>query len=108
MRTVDLHGLTSEQAMIEVVKHLYDLKRNKTDSVLFITGNGTGTLKAALETFLEKNKIQYSIQNDGAAYHLDSRNCFANSGSNLYNNEDFEDELLDEDDLEDIFTGYKF
>ncbi|MFV8467476.1 Smr/MutS family protein [Mycoplasma sp. Sp48II] len=108
MRTVDLHGLTSEQAMIEVVKHLYDLKRNKIDSVLFITGNGTGTLKAALETFLVKNKIKYHLQNDGAAYYLDSKDCFSGSNSSLYDEEDFEDELLDEDDLEDIFTGYKF
>ncbi|MHA0272889.1 Smr/MutS family protein [Mycoplasma sp. 48589B] len=105
MRNVDLHGLNSEEAMIEVVKHIYDLKRNKIDSVLFITGNGTGTLKAVLESFLVKNKIDYELRNDGAAYYLDSDNSFKNC-TNFY--DDTEVEELDEDDLEDIFTGYKF
>ncbi|WLP85190.1 Smr/MutS family protein [Mycoplasma seminis] len=107
MRNVDLHGLTSEEAMIEVVRHLYDLKRSKVDSVLFITGNGTGTLKAALETFLEKNSIRYEIQNNGGAYYVNAAWAFSDN-LNTKHDKELEEDLIDEDDLEDIFTGYKF
>ncbi|SJZ43923.1 Smr/MutS family protein [Mycoplasmopsis verecunda] len=106
MRNVDLHGLTSEEAMIEVVKHLYDLRRNKVDSVLFITGNGTGTLKSALETFLDKNNIKYQTTNNGGAYQVDAWS-FTDSMNSPHDKE-LEEDLLDEDDLDDIFTGYKF
>ncbi|QNM93486.1 Smr/MutS family protein [Mycoplasma sp. Pen4] len=97
MRTVDLHGLRTEEAMIEVVNQLYELDNHKISSITFITGNGTGALKAALESLLEKNNYNYSIFNNGGAYIV----TLKETQNNYY----IEDEgVIDDEDIEDIFN----
>ncbi|QGZ97286.1 hypothetical protein GE118_00510 [Mycoplasma sp. NEAQ87857] len=103
MIEVDLHGLTSEQAMIEVMEYIYDFKNHKYESILFITGKGTGILKVSLEQLLEKNNISFQVVNKGGAYLIQD---LANSYT--YNNEyDDEEEFDDYEDLDELFDQYK-
>lgn len=66
---LDLHGLTSERALIEIRKFIYECKRNKISSVLIIHGKGFGSrdripvLKNLVEYYIAtegKNHIKYS------------------------------------------------
>ena len=66
---LDLHGLTSERALIEIKHFIYECKKNKVSPILIIHGKGFGSenripvLKNLVEYYLAtdgKNHIKYS------------------------------------------------
>ena len=65
---LDLHGLTSDRALIEVKQFIYECKKNKISPILIIHGKGFGSenripvLKNLVEYYLAtegKNHIKY-------------------------------------------------
>ena len=65
---LDLHGLTSERALIEIKHFIYECKKNKLSPILIIHGKGFGSenripvLKNLVEYYLAtegKNHIKY-------------------------------------------------
>ena len=65
---LDLHGLTSERALIEIKHFIYECKKNKISPILIIHGKGFGSenripvLKNLVEYYLVtegKNHIKY-------------------------------------------------
>lgn len=62
--TIDLHGLTEEQAYGPILNALFELENNlHIDSIVFITGKGTGILKMVLERTLEEEGYFWVIDN---------------------------------------------
>ncbi|KLI30999.1 Smr/MutS family protein [Brachyspira hyodysenteriae] len=66
---LDLHGLTSERALIEIKHFIYECKKNKISPILIIHGKGFGSenripvLKNLVEYYLAtegKNHIKFS------------------------------------------------
>lgn len=100
-REVDLHGLYTEEAAKDLYKHIFDLKNGRIDSILFITGKGTGALKTYVEDFLEKNELIWELRNNDGAFYV---TCDQNR--NTYYQNDPEDEHKKEI-INDLFEEFK-
>ncbi|VEU72827.1 recombination and DNA strand exchange inhibitor protein [Mycoplasmopsis gallopavonis] len=55
-KQVDLHGLETDEAVIIAYQHLLEFQKNQIDSLVFITGKGTGALKTVIANLLDKEK----------------------------------------------------
>lgn len=55
--SIDLHGMTREQALRAVEQFLSDAVLDGLEEVQIIHGRGTGTLKAAVHQYLERCSI---------------------------------------------------
>ncbi|QCZ36422.1 Smr/MutS family protein [Mycoplasma nasistruthionis] len=100
---IDLHGLRSEEAEIEIAQHLFDLKRYRVDSILFITGIGTKVLKTTLETILDKENMSYQVVNSGGAYLVRMR-------EDSYNYDDFDEydsSNITDNEINELFEQFK-
>ncbi|MGX9340141.1 Smr/MutS family protein [Mycoplasma sp. 332] len=61
---IDLHGLTSDEASINVLNALFTLDQNEfMEYVDIIVGNGTKTLQFAISNLLEDEKYDYEFLN---------------------------------------------
>ncbi|MEE3928412.1 Smr/MutS family protein [Mycoplasmopsis ciconiae] len=96
-RTVDLHGLLTEEASIIIVNNLFDLENDKVDSITFITGIGTGALKYVVEDQVEKFNFNWTLLNNGGAYFVTKK----------INNKFIYDECSDQIDEEEIDYIFK-
>ncbi|KLI47348.1 Smr/MutS family protein [Brachyspira hyodysenteriae] len=62
---LDLHGLTSERALIEIKHFIYECKKNKTSPILIIHGKGFGSENRIP---VLKNLVEYYLATEGKNY----------------------------------------
>ncbi|MEI0558354.1 Smr/MutS family protein [Brachyspira intermedia] len=62
---LDLHGLTSERALIEIKHFIYECKKNKISPILIIHGKGFGSENRIP---VLKNLVEYYLATDGKNY----------------------------------------
>ncbi|WP_051619520.1 Smr/MutS family protein [Mycoplasmopsis felis] len=104
-KTIDLHGLTSEEATILLQKIVIDLEDKKINEVSVITGLGSGVIKNTVERFINhynsvnNQKIQYTIENNGGKYFLYTIN---NSYGSYYPMQ-INNSSVDQNDINDEF-----
>ena len=73
---LDLHGLTSDRALIEVKHFIYECKKNRVSPILIIHGKGFGSenripvLKNLVEYYLATEGKHYIKYADDAPIHL--------------------------------------
>ncbi|MEI0494199.1 Smr/MutS family protein [Brachyspira intermedia] len=62
---LDLHGLTSERALIEIKHFIYECKKNKISPILIIHGKGFGSENRIP---VLKNLVEYYLATEGKNY----------------------------------------
>lgn len=62
---LDLHGLTSDRALIEVKHFIYECKKNKISPILIIHGKGFGSENRIP---VLKNLVEYYLLTEGKNY----------------------------------------
>lgn len=62
---LDLHGLTSERALIEIKHFIYECKKNKISPILIIHGKGFGSENRIP---VLKNLVEYYLATEGKIY----------------------------------------
>ncbi|AEM23124.1 putative Smr domain protein [Brachyspira intermedia PWS/A] len=62
---LDLHGLTSERALIEIKHFIYECQKNKISPILIIHGKGFGSENRIP---VLKNLVEYYLATDGKNY----------------------------------------
>ncbi|WAM04493.1 isochorismatase family protein [Mycoplasmopsis cynos] len=113
---VDLHGLESQEALIKIQEYVFDLLENRYQKIIFITGNGSGALKATLENFINnhnkhsKQKIKSTLINNGSYqlevyYDFDLENEI--NDNNYYDNDVLNDKMISQRDVDNIFNEWK-
>ncbi|QZE12254.1 Smr/MutS family protein [Mycoplasma sp. Ms02] len=100
-KSIDLHGLTTEEAQVILINSLFDLKRGRLDVLYVVTGLGSGALKYTVETMAEKNDCQWSVHNNGGSYSIRY-----NQPASFYRDEP-EYEEIDFEDLDEIFENFR-
>ncbi len=60
---VDVRGLCAEEAILEVDQFISSALMSKLPGVRIIHGKGTGTLRAAIQTHLKRNKFCKTVRN---------------------------------------------
>lgn len=98
---IDLHGLTWESAQSKILFLIEELKTYKVDTVLFITGKGTQTLKTNTTYLLDQNFIDWEYVNKNGAIlaYIQEDNIYF--GEENYSNSD------DQKNIEEIFEKFK-
>ncbi|PCG21069.1 Smr/MutS family protein [Brachyspira sp. G79] len=80
---LDLHGLTSDRALIEVKHFIYECKKNKISPILIIHGKGFGSEN---KIPVLKNMVEYYLQTDGKnhiKYYSDAPLHLGGSGAKI-------------------------
>ena len=60
---IDVRGLCAEEAILEVDQFISSALMSKLPSVRIIHGKGTGTLRAAIQSHLKRNKFCKTVRN---------------------------------------------
>lgn len=80
---LDLHGLTSERALIEIKHFIYECKKNKISPILIIHGKGFGSENRIP---VLKNLVEYYLATDGKnhiKYYSDAPINLGGSGAKI-------------------------
>ncbi|WP_036452890.1 Smr/MutS family protein [Mycoplasma buteonis] len=104
MKTVDLHGLESQEASIIVLKEILSFKKGLIDELFLVTGHGTGILKVTVEDLLRKNDLNYKLSNNSGAFYLSKSNNFDYFYNIKYNEDD--EQIIDEQEIKDLFDEF--
>ncbi|WP_041594013.1 Smr/MutS family protein [Mycoplasma crocodyli] len=96
-RTVDLHGLYTQEASILIIQNLNDLINYQLDVVTFITGKGTGALKSEIEHILSSYDVEWNLTNADGAYVVKR-----NSSIDIYEDDD---EIAMQSEIDDLFKN---
>lgn len=73
---VDLHGLTVDEAISDVILAFEEAKEDEYDELEIITGIGEGILQTAVEEYLLDNELTYTISDNGASMVVEIENWF--------------------------------
>ncbi len=62
MKTLDLHGFTSEKAEAAIDKFLYEAMNRGDEKVRIMTGKGSGTILKVAQNYLKQGKFHFQFE----------------------------------------------